>query len=576
MAELSMSPRWSAAQRRGQYGAIAWLRWRILVNSFRRKGGAGELVASILLYPIFAAIAIGPVVGSFFLAYFIVQSEHLARLSWLLWGIFLLCQLFNLQLGIPGTVFDPRELIRFPMTSPTYTRVRLFFGLLTPSNIIGTLMALATAIGITVADSSLALWAFVAMAVFAATNVLFSRMVFAWVERWLATRRSREIFTAIIFAISIGFQWANVSLNPAYNHHGEAGARWQVIQHLLSVTKPLLTVLPPELSTQSIQAASLHQPVVAMLRSGGTALYGLAFLLVFALRMGREFRGENLSEGANGVKPQAKRRTAVPHATAPLAHAPVVTTAMATAASAGLSYSELMRTLLSKEWLMLKRNMGVLYSVVAPLIFVLLFAGKLSHNTGSPWVFPGAVAYTLLGSSMLTYNSLGLEGSGAQLYFLAPVRMRDVMLAKNLLFFGLATLEIAAAYAIVCSAAGVPPPSVTVMTLLWCAATVLLTAILGNRRSIIAPKKINIARAAGKQVSQLSSLIAMGTLLGSCLLAASLIALELWKGWTLPVFGVFVLLLAAALWGYSFSLRGLDPLALDHREEIFEELSKKM
>jgi ABC-2 type transport system permease protein len=574
MAELGVSPRWSAAQRRGQYGAIAWLRWRILVNSFRRKGGAGELVASILLYPIFAAIAIGPVVGSFFLAYFIVQSQHLARLSWLLWGIFLLCQLFNLQLGIPGTVFDPRELIRFPMTSPTYTRVRLFFGLLTPSNILGALMSLAVAIGITVADSSLALWAFVAMAIFASTIILFSRMVFAWVERWLATRRSREIFTAIIFAVSIGFQWANVSLNPAYNHHGEASARWHIIQHLLNGVKPLLTALPPELSTQSIQAASLHQPVVALLRDGGTALYGLAFLLVFSLRMGREFRGENLSEGAHGVKPQAKRKPAVALAAAP--HTPVAATSIPAGATTALPYSELMRTLLSKEWLMMKRNMGVLYSVIAPLIFVLLFAGKLSHNTDSPWIFPAAVAYTLLGSSMLTYNSLGLEGSGAQLYFLAPVRVRDVMLAKNMLFFGLAVLEVVAAYAIVRSAAGVPSLSITAITVLWCAATVLLTAILGNRRSIIAPKKINIARAAGKQVSQLSSLIAMGTLLGSCLLAASLVALELWKGWTLPVLGVFVLLLAAALWGYSFSLRGLDPLALDHREEIFEELSKKM
>jgi ABC-2 type transport system permease protein len=573
MAELSTRTGWGAAQRRGQYGAIAWLRWRILVNSFRRKGGAGELVASILLYPIFAAIAIGPIVGAFFLAYFLVQSEHLARLSWLLWGIFILCQLFNLQLGIPGTVFDPRELIRFPMTSPTYTRIRLFFGLLTPSNIIGTLMSLATAIGIAVADHSLALWAFVAMAVFAATNVLFSRMIFAWVERWLATRRSREIFTAIIFAVSIGFQWANVSLNPAYNHHGEAGARWQVIQHLLSVVKPLLEGLPPELSTQSILAASHHQPTAALLRNGGTALYGLAFLLVFALRMGREFRGENLSDAANGVKPQSERQPTGVHATQRSNLPIAISTA---AAPPALSYRETLLTLLGKEWLMMKRNMGVLYSVIAPLIFVLLFAGKLAHNTDSPWIFPGAVAYTLLGSSILTYNSMGLEGSGAQLYFLAPIRMRDVMLAKNLLFFGLATLEVVAAYGIVCSAAGVPPPSITLMTVLWCGATVLLTAILGNRRSIIAPKKINIARAAGKQVSQLSSLIAMGTLLGSGLLAASLVALALWKGWALPVIGVFVLLLAAAAWGYSFSLRGLDALALDHREEIFEELSKKM
>ena len=53
---------------------------------------------------------------------------------------------------------------------------------------------------------------------FAATNVFFSRMIFAWVDRWLSTRRAREVFTAIIFAASLGIQWANFTFNPAYNH----------------------------------------------------------------------------------------------------------------------------------------------------------------------------------------------------------------------------------------------------------------------------------------------------------------------------------------------------------------------
>ena len=44
MAELnapttSAEPRWSARQTRAQFAAVAWLRWRILANSFRRKGG---------------------------------------------------------------------------------------------------------------------------------------------------------------------------------------------------------------------------------------------------------------------------------------------------------------------------------------------------------------------------------------------------------------------------------------------------------------------------------------------------------------------------------------------------------
>jgi len=33
---------WTAAQTRAQYGAISRLRWRIFVNQFKKKGGAGE------------------------------------------------------------------------------------------------------------------------------------------------------------------------------------------------------------------------------------------------------------------------------------------------------------------------------------------------------------------------------------------------------------------------------------------------------------------------------------------------------------------------------------------------------
>jgi hypothetical protein len=43
---------------------------------------------------------------------------------------------------------------------------------------------------------SFGLYAFLALLVFAAANVLFNRMLFAWVDRWLSTRRAREIFTA--------------------------------------------------------------------------------------------------------------------------------------------------------------------------------------------------------------------------------------------------------------------------------------------------------------------------------------------------------------------------------------------
>lgn len=54
----------------GQLRAIAWLRWRMVANGFRRKGGAGELIARILLFPFLISLALMPTAAAGILAWF--------------------------------------------------------------------------------------------------------------------------------------------------------------------------------------------------------------------------------------------------------------------------------------------------------------------------------------------------------------------------------------------------------------------------------------------------------------------------------------------------------------------------
>jgi ABC-2 type transport system permease protein len=68
---------WTAAQSRGQFAALANLRWCIFRNGFRRKGGGGELAARAILFPILGIVAIGPIIGAGFGAYLIISSGHL-------------------------------------------------------------------------------------------------------------------------------------------------------------------------------------------------------------------------------------------------------------------------------------------------------------------------------------------------------------------------------------------------------------------------------------------------------------------------------------------------------------------
>jgi ABC-2 type transport system permease protein len=575
MAELAsnqLAPgKWSAEQTRAQFAAIAWLRWRMMLNGFRRKGGTGELIGRILIYPFLAGMAFGPSVLVAFAAFYFTHGARLDHIAWLLWGTFAYCQVLNIQLGQQGSTFDPTELIRFPLSARSYVYIRLCFGLLTPGNVIGALMSASIAFGIMLAEPRLWFYALLGLAIFAATNVLFSRMVFAWVDRWLSTRRAREIFTGLIFAFSLGAQWANFTFNPAYNHHHNAAISAQRMQTGLALyhrAQPLLAWLPPVLTASSLVAAHQGEPSRYFYLTLACALYAAVFFLVFSLRMRTEFRGENLSDAANGVSRSALKPIVRSVAASSLAP---VTSAAPTFDS---TPSSLLPAMLQKEFLYVKRHSGILYGLIMPVFLVLILAGKVASRSNAMWVFPAAVGYTLLAISPLCYNSFGFEAAGVQFYFLAPVRMRDVLLAKNLFNFVMAAVEIVAIFGIICYVASVPTPQTAIMAVLWAAGTLFINTAVGNRRSITTPKKVNPQRMANRQTSQLSAMIALGILTLSSGIAAGLLlgAYFLHAMWALvPVSAVFA---GVGCFVYERSLRSIDRFALDHREELFTELCK--
>jgi ABC-2 type transport system permease protein len=582
---------WTAEQTRAQFAAIAWLRWRILWNSFRRKGGAGEMVGMVLLSVLFLGMVLAFVVGAGFAAYFFVAKGHLGWITWLLWGIFLLCQLLNIQLGQPTTTFDPTQLIRFPLKVETYVGIRLFFGLLTPANVAGTLTSLAVAVGIGLAAPGLWVYALIAMAVFAATNVLFSRMIFAWVDRWLSTRRAREVFTAIIFVGSLGIQWANFTFNPAYNHNHRTHAydvsqqRFGFVGPLIVRVQPWLRPLPPELADTSLVKAKQASAAGFAGYTVAAALWAGLFLLVFALRMRTEFRGENLSDAASAVARKTTKAVRVSGgmAVAPVSAAGMGTTAGVTASAAselalagGARVWAVIEAVIGKEILYVRRNTGILYGLVMPIFLVLIFASRFASrsNASSLWVFPAAVAYTLLAICPLSYNSLGMETTGAQLYFMAPVRMRDILLAKNLLSSLMAGVEILLIFVIISYMAGVPSLQAALAAVLWAVGTLAVNMIFGNQRSITSPKKMDLQKMARRQASQVSTLIALAVMMVSGGVAAGIFWLCFWLHamWALaPIFAVFA---AVGVGFYLQSLKTIDRFALEHREELLLELCK--
>jgi ABC-2 type transport system permease protein len=213
---------------RTQLLAVAWLRWRIFANSFRRPptttgqavGLIFKIILRIIIWPIFAFMVIGPVFASGFFAWDAVAHHHPQRLIPLLAGIFLLWQFISLNgisMAINLSSFDPSSLVRFPLPFGRYLLLRTLFGLLTPSTVVGSLALFAAAIGIGIADHSLALPALITLSVYALMNVFFARMLAAWLERWLSTRRAREIFGALMAFTFIGFQFLNFRRAPTHS-----------------------------------------------------------------------------------------------------------------------------------------------------------------------------------------------------------------------------------------------------------------------------------------------------------------------------------------------------------------------
>ncbi len=211
-----------------------------------------------------------------------------------------------------------------------------------------------------------------------------------------------------------------------------------------------------------------------------------------------------------------------------------------------------------------------------PIFLVLIFAGKFATRSGSSslWVFPAAVAYTLLAICPLSYNSLGLEASGAQLYFLAPVRVRDILLAKNLLGSLMAAVEILLIFVIVSYMAGMPSLQTAVAAVFWAVGTLAVNMIFGNQRSITAPKKVDVQKMMRRQASQVSALISMAVLMESSGVAAGLFFLCFWLHAMWALVPVFAVVAVVGVWFYLRSLRTIDRFALDHREELLMELCK--
>jgi ABC-2 type transport system permease protein len=569
IAPLEIAPALTGVRlARQQLRAVLWLRWRIFVNAFRFKGAAGELVAKIISYPILALMVFGPSIGAGIGAWYVTQNHHPLLLALILWGIFALWQMVSFTTSASGPSFDLSSLIRFPIRYWDYFLLRLSFGLLDPPNLIGMACLLAMTIGITVAFPPLLLWAALALFTFGATNVFFSRMVYAWLERFLAQRKTRELVTVAILFASLGFQ-VIAQFSHRLAPHGQHRALSPWIVTAIHALKAINWFLPPGLAANSITLMRAADAPLAFATLFGLALWATAFLFLFHRRILAQFLGENLSE-APSANPGPATARSKPIAAKP-GFSPLTGILSPTVAA-----------LLLKEFRYLLRSGPKLYALVLPAFMVFIFSSRQSGlayagitHASSSFVFSYGCLYLQLMLVAMLYNSLGSDAHGVQFYFMAPTRLRDVLFAKNILTFGILLAEFLLIYIAAATLAQAPTLDVTIATVAGTLFIFLLSLAIGNVRSLVSPKVIHPTQVRKQNISGLNSLISLLVTMASGAISVAIFAGSqfLFQSFW-PAALALTLLTAIAALGYILVYRQLDRIALEHQETLSAELCK--
>jgi ABC-2 type transport system permease protein len=546
-----------SAEARGQIAAIAKVRWRLFVNSLRTLHGRLDLVSRAFIGLGFVFAGFGGAFGLGTAAWYFVSSDRAEWLALLLWPVFTFWQLFPVLATAFTDNLDSSNLLRFPLSYPTFFAIRLAYGSLDPATALGSLWLTGIALGIGYARLRLLPWATVVLVLFAGLNILIGRMIYAWVERWLARRRTREILGMVFFLIIISFQF----IGPLVNRFGE-GSR-PAASHFVSQLLPLERLLPPGLTASAIVEAA-HAKFAAAL---GTLLllagYGVAIGRLLDLRLRAQYRGENLSE-AVARSTLAKEISVIrPGWNLPGLSAPVA-------------------AIFEKEFRYLSRSGPMLFTMIMPVVVLLIFRVTPSSSgnvdgflvRAPDLAFPAGAAYALLVLTNLVYNNFGADAAGIQFFFAVPVRFREIVLAKNLAHAAVLTLETILVWLAVCFVFRRPSLDVTLATLAGLFFALLVNLTVGNLLSLASPKKIDFGTFGRQRASNTTVFASCGVQIAVFGLAALtlLAARRHGKIWLATL--IFLALAAIASAGYALALSRADELALARRETLIAELAR--
>jgi ABC-2 type transport system permease protein len=547
--------------RRSQLTAIAYLRWRMFVNGLRSRRGKLELVSRIIVTLAFAVGGLGGLAGATIAAYYALSSGSPEYVAFVLWPVFFFWQVFPVMATAFTNNPDSSELLRFPLTYRSFFLIRLAYGFFDPASALGSLALLGILLGGTFARPTLFPWLLVVLFTFALFNLALMQAVFAWLERWLAQRRTREIMGVLFILAALSFQLIGPIMQRLEKKpHPEFGQLTDTIVRLQAK-------LPPGLAADAIAQTGRDKYL-----SGFTSWFALAALTfavgcVLHLRLRAQFRGENLSEAA--ARPVTHARGSAP--------------ALLGWDLPGLSQT--VAAVFEKEVRYLARSGPMLLTLIMPVFMLLVFrlgpmssmnAGHRSNFLGRApdMALPAAAAYALLVLTNLVYNSFGGDAGGIQFFYASPAQFRQILLGKNLVHAGVLAVNMVLAWVAVAYFYGAPRLEVTVATLAGLLFAAPLNFTAGNLLSIYAPKKRDFATFGRQNVSQTTVLASLGVQIVIVAVGVAAFVFAKYYGSLWIAAAVFLALSLISLPLYVMVLRRMDTIAIERRETLLAELCR--
>ena len=542
---------------RGQLAAIANLRWWMFRNSLRTTRGQLELVSRVIVTAFFALGGLGGAVGVGTGAYFFVAEGKPEMLALLLWPLFTFWQLFPLMATAFTNNPDSSDLLRFPLNYPSYFLIRMAYGSFDPATALGSLWLFSMALGIGFAAPALLPWAVVVLILFALFNLLFMQMVFAWIERWLAQRRTREIFGVLFILLMLSFQL----VGPVMEHFSRRSR--PEFKRFFEILVPIQGALPPGLAADAIaQAARAH-----FLAGFGSFVFLGTFTAAAAsllhLRLRKQFRGENLGETAARGSVERERGLRL-----------------------GWSlpgFSSSVAAVFEKEMRSLARSGPMLLTLIMPVFMLVVFRmgpmnparrSGLALARMTSMAFPAAAAYALLVLTNLVYNNFGGDGGGIQFFYASPARFSQIVLGKNLTHACVLLFDTVLALFAVTYLYGSPPLAITIATLCGLLFAAPLNFTVGNVLSLYSPKRLDFSTFGRQRASQITVLVSLGVQIALVGIGVSTFVIAHYYGNFWIAAAVFLVLAVITLPIYGMTLQHMDRLALARRETLVAELCR--